>query len=253
MDPMEEAPFDISMCSIKHHALLSLPNEPPSVALVGPAPDSPGVSASMALEEIHCSIQSASGVFKLKRVWTKATSSDDFVELFAGHFSFNITYSAMYKRKGHGTFWAVRARTGDDGKEVGPHPMLLVCFRTNTGTPPAHPLVASGQAGKAKQVGFVTSMLISNLPLTIQSWASPQLFGAPKFLGNFSLYSMCDLLEEGHLPKEPFPLPEDVYKAIADADPKVTAKCCLGAPVSSYHDETLIFILVIYPFSLHRA
>jgi hypothetical protein len=48
---------------------------------------------------------------------------------------------------------------------------------------------------------------------------------------------MCDLIEEGHLPAAPFPSPEDVYKAIADADPKVTAKCCLGAPVSSYHDE----------------
>jgi hypothetical protein len=162
MDPMEEAPFDISISSIKHHVSLSLPTEPPSVALVGPTPDSPGVSASAALEEMHCGIQSASGMFKLKRVWTKATSSGDFVELFAGHFSFNITYSAMYKRKGHGTgqkhnwaFWAVRARTGDDGKEVGPRPMLPVSLRANTGTPPTHPLAAAaGKAGKAKQVGL---------------------------------------------------------------------------------------------------
>lgn len=155
MDPMDEAPFDLSICSIKHHVSLSLPTEPPSIALVCPAPDSPGVSASAALEEMHCGIQSASGAFKLKRVWTKTTSSGDFVELFAGHFLFNITYASMYKRKGHGTgqkhnwaFWAVRARTGDDGKEVGPRPMLPVSLFANTGTPPTHHLAAT--AGKAK-------------------------------------------------------------------------------------------------------
>lgn len=48
---------------------------------------------------------------------------------------------------------------------------------------------------------------------------------------------MCDLIAQGHLPEAPFPSPEEVYKAIADADPKVTAKCCLDAPVSSYHDS----------------
>ena len=153
MDPMQEVPFDISIRAIKHHMSLSLPTEPPSVALVGPTPDSPGVSASTALEEIHCGIQSASGVFKLKRVWTKATSSGNFVELFAGHFTFNVTYGAMYKKAGYGTrqkhkwgFWAVRARTGDDGKEVGPRPMLPVSLHTNTETPPTHP-----QGGQSKQ------------------------------------------------------------------------------------------------------
>lgn len=71
----------------------------------------------------------------------------------------------------------------------------------------------------------------------MQSWAAPQLSVAPKFSGNFNLYSMCDLIEELRLPEAPFPSPEDVYKAIADADPKVTAKCSLGASLSSYHDE----------------
>jgi hypothetical protein len=170
-DPMEEAPFDISIRSIKHHMSLSLPTDPPSVALVSPVPDSPGVSASTALKEIHCGIQSASGVFKLKRMWTKATSGDDFVELFAGHFSFNITYAALYKRRGHGTgqkhqwaFWAVRAKTGDHGKEVGPRPMLPVSLHANTGTPPTHPLAAT--AGDAEQVGFIMSIFVSSSPLT---------------------------------------------------------------------------------------
>lgn len=164
-DPMEEAPLDISIHSIKHHVSLSLPTDPPSIAVVSPVPNNPGVSASTSLEESHCGIQSASGVFKLKRVWTKATSGDDFVELFAGHFSLNITYGAMYRRKGHGmgqkhnwAFWAVRARTGDDGKEVGPRPILPVSLHANTGTPLTHPLAATvGDTGKAKQVGSIMS------------------------------------------------------------------------------------------------
>lgn len=57
----------------------------------------------MALEDSHCGIQSAFGVFKLKRVWAKDIPGTGFAELFAGYLSFNIAYSAMYKRKGHGT------------------------------------------------------------------------------------------------------------------------------------------------------
>lgn len=170
MDPMIESPFDISIHSIKHHLLLSLPSDKlPSVASVSPAPDSPGVSASMTLKDMHCGIQSASGVFKLKRVWTKAMSHGDFAELFAGYLSFNISYSGIFKRQNHGMgqnhkweFWAIRARTGDDGKEVGLRPMLPVSVRANAGTPPTHPVAATaGQAepGKAKQVGYISSML----------------------------------------------------------------------------------------------
>jgi hypothetical protein len=181
MDPMEEFPFDISINSIKHHVSLSLPGDKhPSVAPASPAPDSPGISASVALEDMHCGIQSASGVFKFKRVWTKAMSHGNFVSLFAGYFSFNISYSGLYRRKGHGigtgqnhkwAFWAIRARTGDDGKEVGLRPMLPVPVRANAGTPPTHPVAATvGQAepGTAKQVGSITSMSmsVSSSPLT---------------------------------------------------------------------------------------
>jgi hypothetical protein len=55
---------------------------------------------------------------------------------------------------------------------------------------------------------------------------------------------MCELIEEGHVPGEPFPWPEHVYDAIASADPKTTAKCYLGSSsgsdlgsVDSGHDE----------------
>jgi len=73
---MAEDPFDIDIRSIKHHASLS--DKVPSAALAGVAPDSRGVSASLFLKDDQCRIQSASGVFKIKRVWTtKVTSSAD--------------------------------------------------------------------------------------------------------------------------------------------------------------------------------
>ena len=40
---------------------------------------------------------------------------------------------------------------------------------------------------------------------------------------------MCELIEEGHLPGEPFPSPEDVYNAITNAGPEATARCRLAS------------------------
>ena len=136
MDPMAEYPFDIIISSFKHHASLSLPNDT--------LPGSPGVSASTSLGGM-CGIRSSSGVFKFKRVWTKSVSPNDFTELFAGYFTFNVSYGAMYRpytggQKHKWGFWAVRARTGDDGMEVGLQPMLPVPVRANVGT---HPVAAT--------------------------------------------------------------------------------------------------------------
>ena len=178
-DPMEDYPFDIDIRSIKHHASLSLPSDNlPSAAVAGATHDSPGISASMFLKDDHCGIQSASGAFKVKRVWTtKATSSGTFAELFAGYLSFDVSYSGMYRRKGHGTgqkhkwgFWAIRARTGDDGMEVGLRPRLPVAVRANAEIPPTHPVApTAGIAvpGTVNQVRYIASMLVSSLPLTM--------------------------------------------------------------------------------------
>lgn len=169
-DPMEDFPFDISIHSIKHHASLPLPSDTlPSAALGSATPDSPGVSASMSLVDDHCGIQSASGVFKVKRMWTtKVASSGDFAELFAGYLSFNVSYSGIYRRKGHGTgqnhkwgFWAIRARRGDDGMEVGLRPRLPVAVHANSEIPPTHPVaVTVGPAvpGTANQVCYIMSI-----------------------------------------------------------------------------------------------
>lgn len=44
-------------------------------------------------------------------------------------------------------------------------------------------------------------------------------------------------MEEGHVQKTPFPEYEEVYNAIADCSPTITAKCYLGASVSPYDDD----------------
>lgn len=130
-DPEIGDRFEIAISSFKHRASLSLPSDK--------LPGSPGVSATTSLMDNRCGIRSASGVFKLKRVWTKSVSPNDFTELFAGYFTFNLSYGAMYKplwtrQKYKWGFWAVRARTGDDGKEVGLEPMVPVSVHANVGT-----------------------------------------------------------------------------------------------------------------------
>jgi hypothetical protein len=155
IDPMVEYPFEIVIGRIKHHESLSLPSD--KLPSFGPDRDSPGISASTSLGGGRCGIRSASGVFKLKRVWIKDVSPNDFTELFAGYFTFNVSYGGMYKSGGHGTgqkhkwgFWAVRARTGDDGKEVGLHPMLPVSVHTNSGTHPVMAVPRPPGAGESK-------------------------------------------------------------------------------------------------------
>lgn len=133
-DPMEEMPFDIAINSMKLQKHLSFTKtELNSFAAPGFIPDGPGITAVTALaDDDHCGIQSASGVFKMKRVWTKLNPGGELVELFEGFMSFNVSHSGIYRKKGHGNgektkfaFWGVRARV-QDGKEVGLRPMVPV-------------------------------------------------------------------------------------------------------------------------------
>jgi hypothetical protein len=133
-DPMEDMPFDIAINSVKRQASLSFTkSELASFAAPESIPNGPGISAVMALADDRCGVQSASGIFKMKRVWTKLNSDGEFVELFEGFLSFNVTHSSLYRRKGHGSgskvkfaFWGVRARTDGAGKEIGLRPMAPV-------------------------------------------------------------------------------------------------------------------------------
>jgi len=130
-----EMPFDIIINSVQCRESLSFTkSELLFFAAPDAIPEGPGISGKMELDP-RCGIKSASGVFKIKRVWTKPNPDVDgeFVELFEGFMSFKVSYGALYRRNGHGNgnnikfaFWGVRARKDNDGKEIGLYPMIPV-------------------------------------------------------------------------------------------------------------------------------
>lgn len=76
-DPMMEMPFDIFINSIQHREGLSFTKSELSFFAAPDAiPKGPGVSGKMELDP-RCGIKSASGVFKIKRVWTKPNPDVD--------------------------------------------------------------------------------------------------------------------------------------------------------------------------------
>ena len=117
---MEDMPFDIMINPAQHHASLKfIEHELSSFEAPESIREGPGISGEMGLvDSHHCGIQSASGVFKIRRVWTKPNPDVDgeFVELFEGFLSFDVSYSRLYRRKGHGiansvefAFWGVKS------------------------------------------------------------------------------------------------------------------------------------------------
>lgn len=144
-DPMEEAGYDLLLNEITPTERLSFtPVELEKFADPDGTrpPHAPGVTVNVEMLEDHCGIKSASGSMKLKRVWDKSVNTSPpseggaaheytgHQELFELYFKFDVKFSGLYSRKGHGSgqnfryaFWAVRARRDKDGKEVG----LRVC------------------------------------------------------------------------------------------------------------------------------
>jgi len=85
----------------RHESLSFTKSELSSFAVPDAIPEGPGISGEMGLADSHCGIQSASGVFN---VWTKPNPDVDgeFLELFEGFVSFDVSYSGLYRRKRHG-------------------------------------------------------------------------------------------------------------------------------------------------------
>ncbi|KAF8555439.1 hypothetical protein OG21DRAFT_904431 [Imleria badia] len=132
-DPFSEEPFDITLEDITYKESLTFTSTE-RLSFHAPEHSTPGpglVRDTRLSSESDCGIQSAEGVFKIKRVW--ATEEDGAVkELFEGFFSFNVSYSGLYRRKGHGNgekyefaFWGVRAMKDSTGKEIGLGPTEL--------------------------------------------------------------------------------------------------------------------------------
>lgn len=139
-EPMGDEAYDIALTDITPKELLFNKTELAKFADPdAPRTAGPGVMAAVEMAEGSCMPSSGRGEMKMKRVWTKDVVVAEGVvgkkpkheytghqELFEGVFTFKVKYSAMLKRKGFGGgedykfgFWAVRARTDEDGKEVG--------------------------------------------------------------------------------------------------------------------------------------
>ncbi|KAJ7489185.1 hypothetical protein FB451DRAFT_684403 [Mycena latifolia] len=125
IDAMEEMPFNIKIADLKLVDGLSF-SSVERAKFVTPPQSGPGITGRLELAEDHCGIQSASGVFRMKYACTVQAADGTDVQIFEGFFSFNVSHSGMYKRKGHGSgpksnfaFWAVRARRDTAGVEIG--------------------------------------------------------------------------------------------------------------------------------------
>lgn len=111
-DPMEGLPFDIEVDSLKKAPSIQLDAQ---YSRPKNAWDGPGIVGRFTLNT--CGVSRTSGNFKIRPLWKKITASGVELELFEGSFSLDITYSSLYKRKGHGSgincpevpFWGIRS------------------------------------------------------------------------------------------------------------------------------------------------
>ncbi|KAJ7022717.1 hypothetical protein C8F04DRAFT_1272302 [Mycena alexandri] len=125
-DPMEGMPWDISLVDLQRvEPVVFLAKEQKEFATPPRTDCGAGIEGHTVLEDSNCGVQSAGGVFRMQRAWTEDRGGEN-VEVFEGYLSFDVVYSGMYRRKGHGSgqkigfsFWAVRARKGADGSEIG--------------------------------------------------------------------------------------------------------------------------------------
>ncbi|PIL30062.1 hypothetical protein GSI_07795 [Ganoderma sinense ZZ0214-1] len=130
LDPIQEWPFDLALRSLARKPTLTFTAREMSDnakffsgAGAGSPAKGPGVTAAVALAYDQCGIASSKGAFKMRRAWVSADGRD---EVFEGVFSVSIIYSSLYRGKCDETacretfaFWGVRARVGEDGKEIG--------------------------------------------------------------------------------------------------------------------------------------
>lgn len=128
-DPFEDTPFDVSIDYITRHDVLEFTDEELEGFVDSSSTNDggPGIAGVTGLPDGGCGIECASGVFKMKRAWSKAGAgfSGELAEIFEGYFSLDVKCSGMY-RKGFGSgehhkipFWAVRARKSSAGQEIG--------------------------------------------------------------------------------------------------------------------------------------
>ncbi|KAF9021527.1 hypothetical protein BDZ89DRAFT_1163726 [Hymenopellis radicata] len=106
-DPMSGEQYEISLEGIQ---------------LIGK--DEPTIKGRLSVDG-GCGVSSSSGTLSLHRCWTKPTSRGGFDEIFECTININVSYSGLYRRKGHGSglrlnmkCWAIRAQKLF-GEEIG--------------------------------------------------------------------------------------------------------------------------------------
>lgn len=113
-DPMEESPFDIVVTNIQQVNKLNVKSD---YGRPANAWDGPGLKANMVIEDGGCGIASSSGSISMRPLWRKVDKDGKVMELYEGTFTFKVTYSSLYSRKGHGSgqnttlaFWGIREK-----------------------------------------------------------------------------------------------------------------------------------------------
>ena len=113
-DPMEDMPFDIVVTDIQQVTKLKVKSD---YGRPADAWDGPGLKAKMEIDDGGCGIASSSGNISMRPLWRKVDKDGKVMELYEGTFTFKVTYSSLYSRKGHGrgqnqtlAFWGIRAK-----------------------------------------------------------------------------------------------------------------------------------------------
>jgi hypothetical protein len=128
-DPFVEQPYNMVITSIKEEDSLAFTDDElwqfPTRDV---DPPGPGMIAQLTLASggHHNVVAGATGYVKLVRVWTKTGANGEVMELFDGYLSLEVVFDWSLRFKGHGTtethglsFWAVRAKKDENGKEIG--------------------------------------------------------------------------------------------------------------------------------------
>jgi hypothetical protein len=113
-DPMEESPFHIVVTDIQQVNKLNVKSD---YGRPTDAWDGPGLKANMVIKDGGCGIASSSGSISMRPLWKKVDKDGKVMELYEGALTFNVTYSSLYSRKGHGhgqretlAFWGIREK-----------------------------------------------------------------------------------------------------------------------------------------------
>lgn len=127
-DPLVEQPYNIFLTSLDEEDSLAFTDEELDDFPVRDFdPSGPGMVAKVDLSSDghHGVVSHSGGYVKLIRVWAQQGANGELQELFEGYFTLQVNFVLKYAKKvgfqeyqGF-SFWAVRAKKDENGKEIG--------------------------------------------------------------------------------------------------------------------------------------